>query len=99
MRRLQYQGIPYKEQLKKKQKTVENLLGKFGRVQPIVGMEEPLYYRNKVHAVFDRDKKGKVISGIYEAKFSSCSTSGEMLHRRRKKPGNYPYHQRTGKIF
>lgn len=63
----QYQGIPYKEQLKKKQKTVENLLGKFGRVQPIVGMEEPLYYRNKVHAVFDRDKKGKVISGIYEA--------------------------------
>ena len=63
----QYQGIPYKEQLKKKQKNVQGLLGKFGKVQPIMGMEDPFYYRNKVHAVFDRDKKGNVISGIYEA--------------------------------
>ena len=31
-------------------------------------MEEPLHYRNKVHAVFDRDKKGNAISGVYEAK-------------------------------
>ncbi len=63
----QYQGIHYKEQLKKKQKNVQGLLGKFGKVQPIMGMEDPFYYRNKVHAVFDRDKKGNVISGIYEA--------------------------------
>jgi 23S rRNA (uracil1939-C5)-methyltransferase len=30
-------------------------------------MENPEHYRNKVHAVFDRDKKGNAISGVYEA--------------------------------
>lgn len=64
----QYQGMPYKAQLKKKQKQEEKLLGKFGKVKPIKGMENPYYYRNKVHAVFDRDRKGNIISGIYEAK-------------------------------
>lgn len=63
----QYQGIPYQEQLKKKQKQVQSLLNKFGKVSPIMGMEKPYYYRNKVHAAFDRDRKGNIISGIYEA--------------------------------
>ena len=31
-------------------------------------MDDPFYYRNKVHAVFDRDKKGNIICGTYEAK-------------------------------
>ena len=31
-------------------------------------MEDPYYYRNKVHAAFGRDRKGNVISGIYEEK-------------------------------
>ena len=64
----QYQGMPYPEQLKKKQKAVNALLSRFGKVEPIVGMENPYYYRNKVHAVFDRDRKGNIISGTYEAK-------------------------------
>lgn len=64
----QYQGVPYQEQLKKKQKQVEALLKKFVKISPIIGMEEPYFYRNKVHAVFDRDRKGNIISGIYEAK-------------------------------
>lgn len=63
----QYQGLPYQEQLRKKQKQVNALLNKFAKVQPIIGMENPYYYRNKVHAVFDRDRKGNIISGIYEA--------------------------------
>lgn len=29
-------------------------------------MEHPFHYRNKVHAVFDRDNRGNVIAGIYE---------------------------------
>lgn len=62
----QFQGIPYKEQLKKKQKKEQSLLGAYGKVRPIIGMENPYYYRNKVHAVFDRDRKGNIISGIYE---------------------------------
>lgn len=61
-----YQGITYEKQLKEKQKIVQALLKEFCKVQPILSMENPYYYRNKVHAVFDRDRKGKVISGIYQ---------------------------------
>ncbi len=61
-----YQGIPYAKQLSMKQKEMEKLLGGFAKVYPIIGMEEPLHYRNKVHAVFDRDRKGTIISGVYE---------------------------------
>ena len=64
----QYQGVPYKEQLSAKQKRMKKLLGKFANVKPIIGMDDPFYYRNKVHAVFDRDKKGNIICGTYEAK-------------------------------
>ena len=63
-----YQGVPYQDQLRKQQKITEGLLKKFGKVEPIIGMEDPYYYRNKVHAAFGRDRKGNVISGIYEEK-------------------------------
>lgn len=62
-----YQGIPYGEQLKRKQKNVEKLLKGFGKVEPIIGMEIPYFYRNKVHAVFGRERNGKIISGTYQA--------------------------------
>jgi len=61
-----YQGIPYEKQLSMKQKEMEKLLGGFAKVYPIIGMEDPLHYRNKVHAVLDRDRKGNIISGVYE---------------------------------
>lgn len=64
----QFQGVTYKEQLKKKQKMMEDLLKKFNKVEPIIGMENPCNYRNKVHAVFGRDRRGNIISGTYEAK-------------------------------
>lgn len=63
-----YQGVPYEEQLKQKQKTVQSLLGKFAKVAPILGVECPEHYRNKVHGIFGRDKKGNVYTGIYEEK-------------------------------
>lgn len=59
-------GMKYEEQLQIKQKQVETLLKGICSVRPIIGMEEPFHYRNKVHAVFDRDKRGAIISGIYE---------------------------------
>lgn len=63
-----YQGISYKEQLKKKQKTVRKLFEDVCETAPIEGMEKPEHYRNKVHAVFDRKKDGTIISGVYEEK-------------------------------
>ena len=63
----QYIDMPYKEQLKKKQKKVKKLLSNYCEVKNILGMDNPYYYRNKVHAVFARTKKGQIISGTYEA--------------------------------
>ena len=48
-----YQGMPYEKQLKEKQAYVQKQVGNFCKVLPILGMDEPYHYRNKVHAVFD----------------------------------------------
>ncbi len=76
-----YQGVSYEEQLKDKQALVRKNIGSFCKVTPIIGMEHPYHYRNKVHAVFDIVKKdsrwrgrasrlpvpGTIISGVYQA--------------------------------
>ncbi|MFI3237146.1 MAG: 23S rRNA (uracil(1939)-C(5))-methyltransferase RlmD [Lachnospiraceae bacterium] len=59
---------PYKEQLVEKKKYVSELLKPYCNIKEIIGMEDPLHYRNKVHAAFDRDSKGNVIAGTYEKK-------------------------------
>jgi 23S rRNA (uracil1939-C5)-methyltransferase len=64
----QLQHISYEQQLKIKQKQVNSLLSKYCKVENIIGMKNPYYYRNKVHAVFDHDKKGNPIAGVYEPK-------------------------------
>lgn len=62
----EYSGVLYEEQLQIKQKYVAKLLREFGKVEPIVGMQYPYYYRNKVHAVYAQKKNGEVICGTYE---------------------------------
>ena len=62
-----YQGLSYEKQLKEKQEYVRKNVGEFCKVLPIIGMEHPYHYRNKVHAVFDIAKGGSVISGVYKA--------------------------------
>ncbi len=62
-----YQGVAYREQLNNKQKMIESLLGKYGKVEPIIGMKNPYYYRNKVHRTYGRDRKGNILCGTYEA--------------------------------
>lgn len=62
-----FQGVPYEEQLKKKRKKTAKLLKPYCEVKGILGMDHPYEYRNKVHAVFGRTKKGEIISGTYEA--------------------------------
>ena len=62
----QYQGLDYAEQLAKKQAQAEALFGSFAPVAPILGAEEPLHYRNKVHAAFGFDPQRRVVSGVYQ---------------------------------
>lgn len=59
-------SLPYKAQLVRKQDQVTKLLKQYGHVASIVGMAKPIYYRNKVHAVFERTKNGQIISGTYK---------------------------------
>ena len=60
------QNLTYEEQLHLKQAKLIKLLGRFGRVEEIIGMEDPTHYRNKVQAAF-RSKSGKVVSGVYQS--------------------------------
>ncbi|MBQ5754440.1 MAG: 23S rRNA (uracil(1939)-C(5))-methyltransferase RlmD [Oscillospiraceae bacterium] len=58
-------NTPYPQQLAQKQGRMEKLLGRWGKVQPIVGMEEPFHYRNKAIATFTL-QKGRLAAGIYQ---------------------------------
>lgn len=64
----QYVDLAYEEQLAKKQDKLKHLLVSYGKPEPIIGMENPDFYRNKVHAVFGLDHKRRPAAGIYEAR-------------------------------
>lgn len=63
----QLQNLPYEQQLKHKQAVVRRLCGRFGKVKPIIGMQNPYHYRNKVQAAFGTDRRGKLLSGVYQS--------------------------------
>ena len=58
--------MPYSQQLTLKKKQLEETLKGICKVQTVIGMEQPFHYRNKVHTVFDRHRRGNIISGIYQ---------------------------------
>lgn len=60
-------NLSYSEQLAFKQKKVEKLLVKFGKVEEIIPAQNPFGYRNKVTFAFDTTKSGEYISGIYNS--------------------------------
>ncbi len=64
----QLQNLPYPRQLQWKQARCVKLLGSFGTVRPIIGMDNPWHYRNKVQAAFTWDKRRrKIVSGVYQS--------------------------------
>ena len=48
----QYIDIPYDVQISNKQEQIEELIGGFGPVEPMIRMKNPDHYRNKITAVF-----------------------------------------------
>lgn len=70
----QLQSLSYEKQLEFKQQKIRNNLIRIGgfapeyvdeRMEPIVGMEEPFYYRNKAQYPVGTDKNGEIITGFY----------------------------------
>jgi 23S rRNA (uracil1939-C5)-methyltransferase len=65
------QHLSYERQLVYKQNKVKNCLERIGgfkediTLEPIIGMEEPFYYRNKAQFPVGRNKEGKVVIGFY----------------------------------
>lgn len=64
--------LDYKQQLKYKHDKVINCLERIGKfdlskveVSPIIGMEKPYYYRNKVQLPVGKNKEGHIVMGFY----------------------------------
>ena len=77
----------YEAYLQMKQKALIRSFSRFGRVEPILPMEDPHFYRHKVHAVFGRGPKGRLICGTYRAgthriiPIESCFIEDELSRR------------------
>ena len=64
----QLQNLTYEQQLQYKQRKLEGMLSGYAPVQPIVGMEEPTHYRNKVQAAFYWDyKHRRCAAGVFQS--------------------------------
>ena len=64
----QLQNMTYEEQLGFKQQKCKRLLGRYAKVSPILGMDDPTHYRCKVQAAFAWDyRHKKLLSGVYQS--------------------------------
>lgn len=66
----QIQEMAYSEQLRYKENKVHNNLKRIGGfddivMEPIIGMEEPFFYRNKAQYPVGQDKMGNLVTGFY----------------------------------
>lgn len=108
----QLQHMSYQGQLEFKQDVIEKLMIHYHSVNKILGMKDPYFYRNKIHSTVSYDKKGMVISGIYEENTHKVTPieqciiqdrrADEIIASIRKIMKTYkmkPYNEDTGKGF
>jgi len=72
----QLQVMDYQAQLRYKENKVRNNLKRIGgfsdvELEPIAGMEVPLYYRNKAQFPIGKDKNDRIIAGFYAGRTHS----------------------------
>ena len=58
--------VAYSQQLSYKRRIVRELLGRFGPIEAIEGMKNPLHYRCKVNTAFGYSK-GQVLTGVWQS--------------------------------
>lgn len=74
----QIQALSYEKQLEYKENKIRNNLQRIGgfsleelSMEPIIGMEEPFYYRNKAQFPVGTDKEGNLVTGFYAGRTHS----------------------------
>lgn len=113
----QIQALSYAKQLAYKQQKIQNNLMRIGGfsleeipMEPIIGMEEPFYYRNKAQFPVGTDKEGNLITGFYAGRTHSIISNTkcylgvevnekilEIVMDYMKKQGISAYDETTGK--
>ncbi len=115
----QIQAMSYERQLQFKQDKIKGNLVRIGKfdeafidqiMEPIVGMEEPFYYRNKAQFPVGKDKEGRLITGFYAGRThtiienTDCALGVpqnkeilECILHFMKQEGVEPYEEETGK--
>ncbi len=71
-------SIPYEEQIHMKQKEMKKLMGNFGKVRPVIGMEYPWQYRKKAVSTFAEGPGRELISGILSPWYSLCPSCSHL---------------------
>ncbi|WP_092221194.1 23S rRNA (uracil(1939)-C(5))-methyltransferase RlmD [Desulforhopalus singaporensis] len=61
----QLQDRTYRESLRVKEARLTALLGRFGKIEPIISMKTPWSYRNKCHSTFAYDRRFGIRNGLY----------------------------------
>lgn len=79
----QLQHLSYEGQLKFKEKQVREVMARIGKledviVHPIIGMEEPTHYRNKVQVPVG-EKDGKLIAGFFKPRTHTIVETRESI--------------------
>ena len=115
----QIQEMSYEKQLEFKNKKIRGNLERIGGfspdvldkvMEPIIGMEEPFYYRNKAQFPFGTDKDGNPVTGFYAGRThdiianTDCALGVpvnqeilEIVLEFMKKHGIASYNEKTGK--
>lgn len=75
----QLPNMDYSRQLRWKQGKVDKLLSPFCRPLPILGMEHPYHYRNKVQAAFGLNRNRRIISGVYQSSSGRIAATDRCL--------------------
>lgn len=90
----QLQHLQYEKQLEFKQKKVKDCLERIGKVEqienlmePIIGIEQPYYYRNKAQFPIGIDKEGQKVVGFYAGRTHSIiPTTHCIIQSKKNKP-------------
>ena len=77
----QIQALSYPAQLKYKENKVRELLSRIGKITdyimlPIIGMDDPWFYRNKAQYPVGTDRQGCLIAGFYAGRTHSIIPVG-----------------------